>query len=52
MVKSRKDDEYPADEAQRRFEKAVDAALRTPPMHRTAKAPAKAKPKSKKAKRS
>jgi len=44
-------DDYSADEARRRFESAVDAALHTPPMHRAPKKPAKAKPKAKKAKK-
>jgi hypothetical protein len=43
-------DEYSEDEARRRFESAVDAALHTPPMHRAPKKTAKAKPKAKQAK--
>jgi len=43
-------EDYSEAEAQRRFEKAVDAALHTPPMHREAAPRPKAKPKAKKAK--
>lgn len=32
-----KKEEYPEEEARRRFERAVDAALRSPPMHREPK---------------
>lgn len=42
------EEEYSEAEARRRFESAVDAALRTPPMHKTAeKKPAKTTAKSK-----
>lgn len=51
MAKSPKDDDYTEEEARRRFEKAVDAALHTPPMHRAPKKTAKAKAKKAKAKR-
>ena len=44
------DEKYSDEEARRRFERAVDAALHTPPMHRAPKKPVKAKPKAKKAK--
>ncbi|MBC7770302.1 MAG: hypothetical protein H7124_16090 [Phycisphaerales bacterium] len=50
MASPPKDDDYSAAESQKRFEQAVDAALRTPPMHRAPKKSAKAKPKAKKAK--
>jgi hypothetical protein len=49
MAKAPEDD-YNEEEAKRRFEEAVDAALHTPPMHRAPKGATKAKPKSKKAK--
>ena len=43
------DDDYSEEEAQKRFESAVDAALHTPPMHRESKPQKKkkTKPKSK-----
>jgi hypothetical protein len=37
MAPSRSDDQYPPDEAQRRFEALVRAAINTPPQHRPAK---------------
>lgn len=44
MSNPKKDEDFTPEEARRRFESAVDAALRTPPMHKTAekKAPKKA----------
>jgi hypothetical protein len=36
-MEKKKPDEYTDEEARRRFEKAVDAALHTPPMHRESK---------------
>jgi hypothetical protein len=51
MTKVRKDDDdYTPEEAQRRFESAVDSALHTPPMHRAPKKGESAKPKAKQAK--
>jgi hypothetical protein len=49
MAVEKSEEDFDDDEARRRFEQAVDAALRTPPMHRDAKKPKKAKPKAKKA---
>ena len=52
MSDSKRSEDFTPEEAQRRFESAVDAALRTPPMHKVAgKKPEKktAKPKAKKA---
>jgi len=44
------DDSYDPEEARRRFEQAVDKALRTPPKHREANLPPTVKPKAKKSK--
>jgi hypothetical protein len=43
MAKPQKDDDVPVRRARERFEKAVDAAMRTLPMHKTKTTPSRAK---------